>query len=286
MKIASVSLRGESRLAVERDQQWAVLEPEAGRPVQGISDWLEQVAPVSEPELIAVLEQGRWETVALSELDLLPPVARPGKVICIGKNYEDHAREMESEPPGLPIVFSKFASAIVGPGQPIVLPEISQSVDFEAELVVVIGRSGRHIRQENALDHVLGYTAGNDISARDWQKGRPGGQWLLGKTFDTFAPLGPWLVTPDELGNPHDLEIVCELNGQRMQHARTGQLIFPVDYLVAHLSKFFSLQAGDLIFTGTPAGVGAGRTPPVFLKPGDQLTVQIEKIGTLSNPVV
>ena len=130
MKIASVRLRGERRLAVEREQQWAVLEPETGRPFQGISDWLEQAAPISEAELTAVLEQGRWETVGLSELDLLPPVDRPGKVICIGKNYEDHAREMESEPPGLPIVFSKFASAIVGPGQPIVLPEIRQSVDI------------------------------------------------------------------------------------------------------------------------------------------------------------
>jgi len=286
MKIASVKLNGEIRLAVERNEQWVVLEPDSARPFRGISDWLEQAASVSAVELISLLEQGRWTPVTLSERDLLPPVVRPGKVICIGKNYEDHAREMASEPPGLPIVFSKFSSAIVGPGEPISLPEISESVDFEAELVVVIGRPGRNICREEALGHVLGYTVGNDISARDWQKGRPGGQWLLGKTFDTFAPLGPWLVTPDELGDPHDLEIVCELNGQRMQQARTSQLIFPIDYLISHLSQFFLLQAGDVIYTGTPAGVGAGRTPPLFLQRGDQLRVEIEKIGALCNPVV
>ncbi len=286
MKIASVKLHGERRLAVERRQQWFVLEPDSARPFRGISDWLEQAVSVSEVELISLSEQGRWVPVTLSERDLLPPVIRPGKVICIGKNYEDHAREMASEPPDLPIVFSKFASAIVGPGEPISLPEISDSVDFEAELVVVIGRPGRDICREEALAHVLGYTVGNDISARDWQKGRPGGQWLLGKTFDTFAPLGPWLVTPDELGDPHDLEIVCELNGERMQQARTSQLIFPIDYLISHLSQFFSLQAGDVIYTGTPAGVGAGRKPPLFLQRGDQLRVEIEKIGALCNPVV
>jgi len=133
---------------------------------------------------------------------------------------------------------------------------------------------------------VFGYTAGNDISARDWQKGRPGGQWLLGKTFDTFAPLGPWIVTPDEIGDPHSLEIRCELNGQTMQRARTDQLIFPIDFLISHLSSLFRLEPGDLILTGTPAGVGAGRKPPIFLKQGDELRVHIEKIGTLYNRVI
>ncbi len=217
---------------------------------------------------------------------LLTPVHRPGKIICIGKNYAEHAAEMGGDVPELPVVFSKFSSVVSGPGAEIELPAISQQVDYEAELVVVVGKPGRRIPRDQALQHVLGYTCGNDISARDWQKGRPGGQWLLGKSFDTFAPVGPWIVTADELANPGNLNIVMRLNGQVMQSANTSQLIYPVDFLVHHLSQFFTLETGDLIFTGTPAGVGAGRTPPVFLSPGDVCEVEIEGIGVLTNPVV
>jgi 2-keto-4-pentenoate hydratase/2-oxohepta-3-ene-1,7-dioic acid hydratase in catechol pathway len=192
---------------------------------------------------------------------------------------------MGGETSDLPVVFSKFASAIIGPNENIVLPPISQQVDFEAELVVVIGKPGRFIAREQALEHVFGYTIGNDVSARDWQKGKPGGQWLLGKTFDTFAPIGPWIVTADDLDNPRKLDIELKLNGQIMQQGNTRDLIFPIDYLISHLSNFFTLQPGDLIFTGTPSGVGAGRQPPLFLQAGDSIEISISGIGTLKHGV-
>ncbi len=224
-------------------------------------------------------------SLALDQLVIQSPLASTGKVVCVGKNYADHAKEMGGEVPDLPVIFSKFSSALNGPFSPVVLPTISSQVDYEAELVVVIGRPGKNIRREDAMKHVLGYTCGNDISARDWQKGRPGGQWLLGKTFDTFAPIGPWIVTADELTDPGNLQIRLRLNGEEMQSANTNLLIYPIDFLIHHISKFFALAPGDLIFTGTPAGVGAGRTPPVFLKAGDVCEVEIENIGVLRNPI-
>lgn len=222
-------------------------------------------------------------SIDVGHIRWLPPATLASKVICIGKNFADHARELGGETPELPIVFSKFSSVLIGHRETIVLPPISQQVDFEAELVVVLGRGGRDIPREQAAEFIAGYCCGNDISARDWQKGRPGGQWLLGKSFDTFGPLGPFLVTADEIPDPHQLELTLKLNGQVMQHANTNLLIYRIDYLIAYLSQFFTLQPGDLIFTGTPAGVGAGRTPPVFLKPGDELEVEIERVGKLRN---
>lgn len=223
--------------------------------------------------------------VALKDVRLLAPVDGPEKIICIGKNYADHAREMGGEPPSLPVIFNKFPTALNHPQGEVVLPAISDQVDFEAELVVVIGKGGRNIEQGSARQHVLGYCCGNDISARDWQKGKPGGQWLLGKTFDGFAPLGPWLVTSDEVDGDR-LDIQLRLNGHVMQNSNTSHFIFEIDFLIAHLSKFCELKFGDLIFTGTPAGVGAGRTPPVFLSAGDVLEVEIEGLGVLENRVV
>ncbi len=214
------------------------------------------------------------------------PIVGMEKVICIGTNYADHAIEMGGEPPTLPVVFNKFPSAINAPGGDVRLPVISQQVDFEAELVVVIGKSGKNISRAAAMDHVFGYCCGNDITARDWQKGKPGGQWLLGKTFDSFAPIGPMIVTADEIPNPHQLDIELRLNGLTMQSSNTSQLIFPIHYLIWHISKFATLKVGDLIFTGTPPGVGAGRKPPVFLQPGDQLEVEIESLGVLRNQMV
>lgn len=215
---------------------------------------------------------------------LLAPIANPSKVICIGLNYRDHALESNSPIPTEPVVFNKFPQAVIGPEDSVVLPEVAHQVDYEAELVVVIGRGGRRIPKEQALQHVAGYMVGNDISARDWQKGRPGGQWLLGKTPDTFAPTGPWLVTADEI-DPHNLHIQLRLNGETMQNSSTRELIFGVDALIAHLSQLFTLLPGDLLFTGTPPGVGSARKPPVFLKPGDRMEVEIEGLGVLVNPV-
>lgn len=265
---------------VRQGDQLCVAEIREGQP------WCHTRPNLAFQELIEPASRRGFTVPCEGSWDWAPPVPEPGKIICIGKNYADHAAEMGGEPPEIPVVFSKFASALIGAGQPIRLPEISQQVDWEAELVVVMGRGGRHISREKAFDHVFGYTCGNDISARDWQKGRPGGQWLLGKTFDTFAPLGPWVVTADEIADPHQLEIVLRLNGETMQHSNTRHFLFPIDFLIAHLSQFMTLHPGDLIFTGTPAGVGAGRHPPLFLKPGDELEVEIEGIGLLANPVI
>ena len=216
---------------------------------------------------------------------LLAPVGDPSKVICIGLNYRDHALESNSPIPTEPVVFNKFPQAVVGPEDNVVLPAVAHEVDYEAELVVVIGKRARRVRKEDAFQYVAGYTVGNDVSARDWQKGRPGGQWLLGKTPDTFAPTGPYLVTADEV-DPHNLTIQLRLNGETMQNSSTRELIFGVDELIAHMSQLFALQPGDLIFTGTPPGVGAARKPPVFIKPGDRMEVEIEGLGVLANPVV
>ena len=224
-------------------------------------------------------------SVSASDVQLLPPVTRPGKIICIGRNYSEHAAEMGSSVGDIPVVFSKFSDCLIGHEQSVVLPTLSSQVDFEAELVVVIGKRGRKIAQSEALEHVFGYCCGNDISARDWQKGKPGGQWLLGKSFDTFAPLGPFLL-PRTHVHHGELDIQLRLNGEIMQKANTSQLIFGIEYLVAHLSKFFTLEPGDLIFTGTPSGVGAGRTPPVYLKPGDVVEVEIDGLGVLRNRMV
>lgn len=224
-------------------------------------------------------------TLALEDARLLPPVSHPEKVICVGVNYADHAAESGMEPPSEPVIFNKFPTTLRAHGDEIVLPALSSEVDYEAELVVVVGAGGKHIKKEQALDHVAGYTCGNDVSARDWQKGKPGGQWLLGKSFDSFGPTGPVLVTADEIQDPGMLAIRCRLNGQTMQDSCTDQLIFPVDELIAYVSSVATLKPGDLLFTGTPPGVGMARSPAVFLQPGDQVEVDIERIGLLRNSV-
>ncbi len=221
-----------------------------------------------------------------ADVRLLAPVPDPRKVICVGLNYKDHAAESGVPAPDEPVLFSKFPSALIGHGESIVLPAVSKEVDYEAELVVVIGRRGHHIPRSRAFEYVGGYAVGHDVSARDWQMNKPGKQWMAGKTFDTFAPVGPELVTPDEVGDPHNLGIRLRLNGQTMQDSSTSQLIFRVDVLIEYMSKVFTLEPGDLIFTGTPPGVGMARKPPVWLKPGDVVEVEIDRVGTLRNPVV
>jgi 2-keto-4-pentenoate hydratase/2-oxohepta-3-ene-1,7-dioic acid hydratase in catechol pathway len=219
------------------------------------------------------------------QVQLLPPVPRPEKIFCIGLNYADHARETGKQPPPEPVIFNKFVTALRATGESIVLPRLSAKVDYEAELVVVIGKGGRHISKEDALTHIGGYTCGNDVSARDWQNHKPGGQWLLGKSFDSFAPLGPALVTADEVGDAGNLRISLRINGNTMQDSRTSQLIFRVEELISYISGVCTFSPGDLIFTGTPPGVGFARKPPVYLEPGDVVEVEIERLGILSNPV-
>ena len=212
------------------------------------------------------------------------PVPRPGKVICIGLNYRDHAAESNMAIPEKPVVFSKFPSSVIAPGEPVVLPSTSQQVDYEAELAVVIGRRAKHVSADRAYDYVLGYTAFNDVSARDFQFAD--GQWQRGKSCDTFAPMGQAIVTTDAIPDPHKLSIKLVLNGQTMQDSNTNQLIFGIPALIEFLTQSITLEPGDVIATGTPPGVGFARKPPVFLKPGDQMEVLIEGIGGLGNPVV
>ena len=257
-----------------------------------------RVDPDIPPDLVSLLEAGpaalaaaeeaaeRAEGIDAGAVRVVAPIGNPEKVLCIGLNYADHAAESNMPIPSEPVVFSKFSSTIIGPGDAIRLPSVTQSVDYEVELVAVIGTAGKDISESDAMDHVGGYTVGHDVSARDFQLEKPGGQWLLGKTFDTFAPLGPDIVTPDEIGDPHSLAIRCILNGETVQDSNTAQLIFRIDQLIAYLSRVVTLQPGDLIFTGTPPGVGMARQPQLWLKSGDTVVCEIDGVGRLENPVV
>jgi len=220
-----------------------------------------------------------------AKANLLAPIPNPSKIICLGLNYRDHAIESGMDIPTEPILFSKYPSSLVGHNAEIVLPAVSDQVDYEAELVIVVGKKGRKIAQDQAMEHVAGYCVGHDVSARDWQLNKPGKQWMVGKTFDTFAPIGPELVCRDEVPDPHALGIRLRLNGETMQDSSTSQLIFRVEEVIAYLSKIFTLEPGDLIFTGTPPGVGMARKPPVWLKPGDVTEGEIDGLGTLRNTV-
>jgi len=212
------------------------------------------------------------------------PILRPGKIICLGLNYADHAAEGGSEPPKAPLLFGKFANAIIGAGEPIVLPKATQKLDYEAELAVVIGRRAKLVALDHALDYVAGYMNLHDVSARDLQGETS--QFFRGKSGDTFAPCGPYLVTSDDVPDPHALRIRSYVNGELRQDSNTRQLIFDVPFLVHHISKTITLEPGDIISTGTPSGVGTHRHPPSYLKPGDVVRIEVEGLGVLENPIV
>jgi 2-keto-4-pentenoate hydratase/2-oxohepta-3-ene-1,7-dioic acid hydratase in catechol pathway len=216
---------------------------------------------------------------ALANIHLLAPVARPGKVMAIGLNYADHIRETAQKIPAHQIWFTKAVTSINGPFDPIELPVASAQVDYEAELVVVVGKRCKHVSKESAADVVFGYCAGNDVSVRDWQMQTT--QWVLGKSFDTHAPIGPWIVTGDEMGNPHTMDIRCFVNGERRQNSNTENLVFNVYDQIAHLSRVMTLEPGDIIFTGTPGGVGLAMQPPQWLRAGDKVRVEIDRIGSI-----
>ncbi len=222
---------------------------------------------------------------ALDKSQFVAPIQNPEKILCIGLNYRDHAIETKAPIPTEPVVFNKLPTTLLAPGAVVKLPTVSDEVDFEAELVVVIGKTGRDIAEKDAMNYVFGYTCGNDVSARDWQKNKPAKQWLLGKSFDTFAPIGPMIVTKDEIADPGKLSISLKLNGETMQNSNTEQLIFSIPQLISYISQVATLKPGDLIFTGTPSGVGMARTPPVWLKKGDVMEVEIGGIGLLRNSV-
>ena len=251
------------------------------------SQWFQKAREVSEKiveddNALAEANNRGWLTPS-QDAYWFAPVPRPGKLICIGLNYSDHAAESNMAIPKQPVVFSKFSTAVIAAGEPVVLPATSEQVDYEAELAVVIGRRAKNVSAELALDHVLGYTCFNDVSARDFQFAD--GQWQRGKSCDTFAPMGPTIVTADEVADPHHLSIKLILNGQAMQDSNTDKFIFGIPELIEFLSQTITLEPGDVIATGTPPGVGFARKPPVFLKPGDKMVVVIEKVGTLGNPV-
>jgi 2-keto-4-pentenoate hydratase/2-oxohepta-3-ene-1,7-dioic acid hydratase in catechol pathway len=216
------------------------------------------------------------------ENTLLAPVANPSKIMAIGRNYAAHAHEQKMEPPKSPVIFAKYPSAIIGPNQTITWSDsLTQKVDFEAELAVIIGKTARKVSEADALNYVAGYTVCNDVSARDLQFSDK--QYTRGKSLDTFCPLGPWLVTADEIANPQSLRLRAILNGQVMQDATTGDMLFGAAQLIAFMSRAFTLFPGDIISTGTPSGVGVFRDPPVFMKDGDEIIIEVEKVGRLRN---
>jgi 2-keto-4-pentenoate hydratase/2-oxohepta-3-ene-1,7-dioic acid hydratase in catechol pathway len=235
-----------------------------------------------DPSAFAMARTNGW-LVPSEDAYWFAPVPRPGKIVCVGLNYRDHADESKLAVPQTPVIFSKFSSCVIAPGEPVVIPATSEKADYEAELAVVIGRRAKHVPADRAYDYVLGYTAFNDVTARDFQFGD--GQWQRGKSCDTFAPMGPTIVTTDEIPDPHTLRITLTLNGAVMQDSSTAQLIFRVPELIEFITSSITLEPGDVIATGTPAGVGFARKPPVYLKPGDVMDVGIERIGGLGNPV-
>jgi 2-keto-4-pentenoate hydratase/2-oxohepta-3-ene-1,7-dioic acid hydratase in catechol pathway len=223
-------------------------------------------------------------SIPLAEVRLKPPIPNPPKIICVGLNYRDHAIESKMEIPKVPTIFCKFPTSIIGPGDPIVLPKNSTQPDYEAEMAFVIGKGGRHISPDRWREHVFGYLCLNDVSARDFQMATT--QWIMGKTFDTFCPIGPWIATADEVPDPHVLDIGMTVSGEELQRSNTKHLIFGVPDLVAYLSSVFTLQPGDIVSTGTPAGVGFARKPPRYLVAGDECVVSVTGLGELRNPVV
>lgn len=219
-----------------------------------------------------------------AQITLKAPIPRPGKIICIGQNYLAHAHEFNASAPPFPIIFAKYANSVIGHREPIVIPAAVQKPDYEGELAVVIGRRGRRIPEAEALDYVAGYMPLNDVSARDWQSRTS--QWVIGKTPDTFCPMGPALVTADEIPDVQNLWLRTVIGDEVLQEGHTSLMIFPVAHLIADMSQVMTLEPGDVIATGTPAGVGAARTPPRWLRPGDVVRVEIERVGVLENPVV
>jgi 2-keto-4-pentenoate hydratase/2-oxohepta-3-ene-1,7-dioic acid hydratase in catechol pathway len=219
----------------------------------------------------------------LAAVRLCAPIPRPGKVVAIGLNYRDHSLEQGVQPPSAPLFFAKFPTSVTGPYDPIVLPAGDLQVDYEAELAVIIGRSAKAVPEARAMEYVGGYTVLNDVSARKWQFADK--QWVRGKSCDTFCPIGPWLTTRDDVPDPHHLDIATRVNGVTLQDSNTSKLIFRIPQLIAYISASITLEPGDIIATGTPEGVGVFRNPPIFLKAGDIVEIEIQDLGMLRNPV-
>jgi ureidoglycolate lyase len=277
MKLATYQGADGARLGIVKDDgliDIASARPEAPATMIGlIAQWDRHAMTLARIAAEAVPE------IALSRTRLLAPVPRPGKIMAIGLNYADHIAESGQKTPEHQLWFAKASSSANGPQDAIEIPACSSFVDYEAELVVIIGKPGRNIAKEDAASHVFGLCCGNDVTARDWQFQTP--QWVLGKSFDTHAPMGPWIVTADEAGDPHALGIRAFVNGEKRQDSNTEHLVFDVFDQIAHLSRAMTLEPGDAIFTGTPGGVGIAMTPPAPLKDGDAVRIEIDRLGAL-----
>ena len=269
-RFASCSL-GERRFA-------ALVEGDTLRPLEGVTELGRKT-----PSVVLADPPLSDERVPLADVTLLPVVPHPGKVVCVGLNYRAHVEEGVYDVPEYPALFSKFAETLVGAGAPVLLPPESAAVDYEAELAFVVGRPVRRVSGDDALAAVAGYTIANDVSMRDYQYKTH--QWLPGKNWAGSTPLGPYLVTPDEVGEPHALDISLELNGERMQASNTSRFIFDIPTLIATISEFIPLAPGDVVLTGTPSGVGYRRDPQVLLRDGDRVVIEIERVGRLESPV-
>lgn len=280
MKLASFIVQGRRSYGVIEGDQ--VIDLESLKPTLG-SDLKQAIGHNRLNELSPARLAG-LPRIPLAEVTFLPVIPNPGKVLCIGINYATHVRETGREMPTYPMIFTRFADSQTAHLQPIVRPTVSHKLDFEGELAVVIGKAARHVKPADALDYVAGYACYNDGSVRDWQKHTI--QFVPGKNFPSTGGFGPWLVTGDEIGDPQDLELTTRLNGEVMQHTRTSDMIFDVRQLIEYCSTFTELAPGDVIVTGTTGGVGAFREPPVWMKPGDQVEVEIARIGTLRNSIV
>jgi 2-keto-4-pentenoate hydratase/2-oxohepta-3-ene-1,7-dioic acid hydratase in catechol pathway len=283
VRLASLRVSGDEVLAIVTGDRWLAVSDLVTGGARTMADLIAAGAPAVESlrgavDPAAIAARGR----PLVDAELLAPVPRPGKIVAIGRNYREHAIEEGVEPPHAPLIFAKWPTAVVGTGADIRWdPALTAQVDYEAELAVVIGRRARRIDPADALAHVFGYTCLNDVSARDIQFGD--GQWVRGKSLDTFCPMGPVLVTADEIGDPQDLAISCTVGDERVQEARTSAMYFGIAEIISYCSRSFTLEPGDVIATGTPGGVGVFRDPPRFLADGDRVVVEIERIGRLEN---
>lgn len=277
MRLVTFVESGTARAGALIDGDSKVLDLDAG-------DMLSLLAS-SENRFDAVMDKvaAAGRTYPLDKVQLLAPVPRPPKITCVGLNYRDHALEGGNPIPDHPVLFSKYPISVIGPGETIRRPKVSTKVDYEGEFAVVIGKRAKNVAKPEALDVVAGYTVMNDVSARDWQKRTS--QWMVGKAFDTFAPMGPAIVTKDEVPDPHALSIRTYVNGELRQDSNTKELIFGVDDLIVEMSQIWTLEPGDVILTGTPSGVGVYWDPPKLLQAGDTVRIEIEKVGTLENPV-
>ena len=280
MKLVTFAYRGETHIGalVAQDQRKHVFDFNRADP--SLPSNMTEFLQAGDATRVLVNTDERY-LLPEADVTLMAPVPRPGKIVCIGHNYHGHTG---ATPPVYPDIFAKFANVVIGPNQPIVYPRVNINLDYEGELAVVIGKRARYVSEDRALEYVAGYTIFNDVTARDYQNRTS--QWTLGKSFDTFGPMGPALVTADEIPDPGNLDLQLSVNGEERQHSNTCYLIFSVPFLISYLSQAITLEPGDVISTGTPSGTGSSRKPPVFMQPGDVVTVRIEKIGELTNPIV